>query len=86
MHAGRVPYTVVGGTRKDRIRKYSARLTVLILSRLGRLYKEDFLEELGGLEHADVLCVEGPGRTYDLEGRARKFPRCASCCSKRTSP
>jgi hypothetical protein len=65
---------VVGGTRKGRIRKYSARLTVLILSRLGRLYKEDFLEELGSLDRADVLCVEGPGRTYDLEARARKFP------------
>lgn len=69
-----LPYTVVGGKKKDRIRRYPHPLTILILSRVGRLYKEEFLEELQSFDFAEILCIEGPGQAYDLEARARRFP------------
>ena len=70
----RVPYTVVGGVRKERIRKYSSLITILLLNRVGKFYREEFLEEFCGIDFADILCVEGPGLLYDLDARSRKFP------------
>jgi hypothetical protein len=72
--AEHLPYTVVGGKKKDRIRRFPHPLTILILSRTGRLYKDEFLEELQNLDFAEILCVEGPGQAYELEARARKYP------------
>ncbi len=70
----RVPYTVVGGTKKDRIRRYSSRLTILILGRGGRFYRGSLLEEILELGIGDILYVEGPNVPYDVEPLFRKYP------------
>ena len=43
---GRTPYTVVGGGRRDRVRRYPYALTLLVLSRGDRLFRSDFLRDL----------------------------------------
>ena len=70
----RVPYTVVGGLKKDRIRRYSSRLTILILGRGGRFYRGSLLEEILDLDFGDILYVEGPNIPYDVEPLFRKYP------------
>jgi hypothetical protein len=47
---------------------------VLLLSRGGRLYREEQLRELAGQSGVQVLSVEGPGPSYDLEELARADP------------
>jgi hypothetical protein len=66
----RASYTVVGGA--DRSRRDA--LTVLLLARGGRFYREEQLRELAGLPAVQVLSVEGPGPAYDLEELARRDP------------
>jgi hypothetical protein len=70
----RVPYTVVGGYKQDRIRKYSSLITVLLLNRRGKFYRDEFLEKFKDLPHVDLLCMEGPDPPYDIEERSRRFP------------
>jgi hypothetical protein len=47
-------------------------LTVLLLARGGRFYREEQLRELAGLPAVQILSVEGPGPAYDLEELARR--------------
>ncbi len=70
----RVPYTVIGGGRRDRIRKYPYRLTVLIMSRGDRLFRGDLLRQTVALGLGEILWVEGPEVSYDLEPLSRDFP------------
>jgi hypothetical protein len=73
----RASYTVVGGGRDAGLAPDSSRrdgLTVLLLARGGRFYREEQLRELSGLPGVQVLSVEGPGPTYDLEELARRDP------------
>ncbi len=69
-----VSYTVVGGHRKDRIRKFSSIVTVILLNRAGKFDREEIYEELETVEFVEILCVEGPGAAYDLEDRSRRYP------------
>jgi hypothetical protein len=61
---------VVGGAERARRDAW----TVLLLSRGGRFYREELLQELAGLDSALVLSVEGPNPAYDLEKLARRHP------------
>ena len=69
-----VPYTVVGGPRDGRLGRYSSRFTIVLLNREGKLYRDDFLREFGRHEFAQILCVDGPDASYDVEARSRRFP------------
>ncbi len=68
------PYTVVGGGKTDPSRRLTRRLTLLLLNRRGRFYRGEILARLRDQE-VDVLCVEGPGPSYDVEALAREFPK-----------
>lgn len=70
----KVPYTVLGGPKVDRIRKRQAPLSLLLLNRGSRFYRQ---EKLGKLQEAgigEILCVEGPRVPYDIEPLSREFP------------
>ena len=69
------PYTVVGGAKDSRIIRHSCHLTILILNRHGIIYREQFLKSCELWDFADILCVEGPRLSYDLESQSEKFPR-----------
>ena len=70
----RTSYTVVGGQRKDRIRKYSSVVTIMLLNRAGKFDREKVYEEFKHLDFAEILCVEGPDSAYDIEERTRRYP------------
>jgi len=70
----RIPYTVVGGTRTDRARKFPVALSLLLLNRGGRLFKHSFFTELEKLGFSEIISIEGPAVSYDVETLARKFP------------
>ncbi|HUX19740.1 MAG TPA: hypothetical protein VMW69_00785 [Spirochaetia bacterium] len=59
--------------RTDRTRKFPVALTLLLLNRGGRLYKNTFFTELERLGFSEILSVEGPAVSYDVETLARKF-------------
>jgi hypothetical protein len=56
------------------VRRDGDGLSVILLARGGRFYREELLKELAGAAHAQVLSVEGPQPGYDLEELARKYP------------
>jgi len=70
----RVPYTVVTGQRESRIPKKVSPLTILLLNRVGKFNREEFLAENQDLRFAEILCIEGTESSYDIDSRARKFP------------
>jgi hypothetical protein len=69
-----VPYTVIGGTRWDRVRRYPHELTFLVLSRGDRLFRGTLLAELQETGVGEILWVGGPDVSHDLESHAREFP------------
>jgi hypothetical protein len=64
----------MGGGRRDRIRKYPYRLTILILSRGDRLFRAEMLRRTAALALGEIIWVEGPEVSYDLEALSREFP------------
>jgi hypothetical protein len=70
----KVSYTVVTGRRKSRIPKQHSLLTILLLNRIGKFNREEFLTEYQDLDFAEILSIEGTESAYDIESRARKFP------------
>ncbi len=69
-----VAYTVVGGSRPDRIRREESPLTVILLNRGGKFYRTELLTELQQAGLGEVICVEGPSVPYDVEPLSRQFP------------
>ena len=72
--AARLPYTVVGGSRWDRVRKYPFPLTLLVLSRGDRLFRSELLHDLSSRAIGEILWVEGDGPSTDIESLSRDFP------------
>jgi len=70
----RVPYTVIGGPRWDRVRKYPYALTLLVLSRGDRLFRPELLRDLQSRGLGEVIWVEGPDPSPDIESLARDYP------------
>ncbi len=71
----RIPYTVVGGPRWDRIRRHPFPLTLLVLGRGDRLFKSEMLRELLARALGEILWVEGTESSTDVEPLARDFPQ-----------
>lgn len=70
----RASYTVIGGPRTNHIRRVTSPLSVILLARGGRFYRQELLEALQERPGAQLLSIEGPGSTYDLEPLSRRFP------------
>ena len=70
----RIPYTVIGGARWDRVRRYPFPLTLLLLSRGDRLFRAELLKDLEARGIGEVLWVEGHEHSSDVESMARDFP------------
>jgi len=71
----KIPYTVIGGSKVDRIRKQQPLLTVLLLNRGSRFYRREKLAQLQGAGIGDIVCVEGPRISHDIEPLSKEFPQ-----------
>jgi hypothetical protein len=71
----RIPYTVVGGPRWDRVRRHPFPLTLLVLGRGDRLFKSETLKDLLARSLGEVLWIEGSESSTDVEPLARDFPQ-----------
>jgi len=71
----RIPYTIVGGKKSDKKLSLSPVLSVLVLNRGGRPYKAEYLKHLESLGDVEILSVQGPSATYDVEALALRFPQ-----------
>ncbi|MFP4364080.1 MAG: hypothetical protein ACLFR1_09445 [Spirochaetia bacterium] len=69
----RVPFTVLGGQKYARDAKFSDVLSIVLSNRGGKIFRADVLEELDELGAGEIISVEGPGASYDLESLARRF-------------
>lgn len=70
----RLPYTVIGGPRWDRVRRYAFPLTLLVLSRGDRLFRPELLKELQSRRMGEILWVEGFAPSADVESLTHDFP------------
>lgn len=70
----RIQYTVVGGTRPHSGGKLPRSLSIVLLNRGGRPFKSGVFDELSEIGAAEIISVEGPGHSYDVENLARKYP------------
>ena len=71
----RIPYTIVGGRKSDKNLSLSPVLSVLVLNRGGRPYKAEYLKHLESLGDVEIMSVQGPSSTYDVEALALRFPQ-----------
>jgi hypothetical protein len=70
----RLPYTVMGGPRWDRIRRYPYPLTLLVLGRGDRLFQGEMLKDLQARGIGEILWVEGEQPSTDMESLAHDYP------------
>jgi len=71
----RIPYTVVGGPRWDRVRRHPFPLTLLVLGRGDRLFKSEMLKDLLARSLGEILWIEESESSTDVEPLARDFPQ-----------
>ncbi len=69
-----MPYTVLGGPRWDRVRRYPFPLTLLVLSRGDRLFRSEILRGLMDREAGEILWLEGSEPSTEMETLAHDFP------------
>jgi hypothetical protein len=72
--AERPPYTVVGGPRWDRIRKYPYGITFLVLARGDRLFRAALLADLCARGIGETVWAEPVPASPDVEQLTRDFP------------
>jgi len=70
----RVPYTIVGGKREDRSLQISPPLSILLLHRGSRPYRQEYFRELQQLGNIEILSIESKTKTYDVDLLSRKHP------------
>ncbi len=71
----RIPYTIVGGRKSDKSLSLSPVLSLLVLNRGGRPYKAEYLKHLESLGDVEIMSVQGPASTYDVESLSIRFPQ-----------
>ena len=71
----RIPYMLVGGRKSDKNLSLSPVLSLLVLNRGGRPYKAEYLKHLESLGDVEIMSVQGPSSTYDVEALALRFPQ-----------
>jgi hypothetical protein len=70
----RAPYTVLGGARRDRVRRYTSSLAFVVLARGDRLFRAELLRDLASRRLGEILWIEGHEPSADLETLAHDFP------------
>lgn len=70
----RVPYTVVGGKSFQGSRTSFSHASIVLLNRGGRVYRTESFKELERLGFREVISIEGPSRSYDVEALSQQFP------------
>jgi hypothetical protein len=71
----RIPYSIVGGRKSDKKLSLSPVLSLLVLNRGGRPYKAEYLKHLESLGDVEIMSVQGPRATYDVESLSIRFPQ-----------
>ena len=71
----RIPYTIVGGRKSDKTLSLSPVVSLLVLNRGGRPYKAEYLKHLESLGDVEIMSVQGPLATYDVESLSVRFPQ-----------
>ncbi|MBI9102137.1 MAG: hypothetical protein JEY99_06965 [Spirochaetales bacterium] len=66
-------YTVAGGVKAGH-NSGSRKLSLLLLSRGGRIFNPGYIQELGKFGFDDILCIEGPKAPRDVEVLTRRHP------------
>ncbi len=70
----KVNYTVVGGRKDPTIRKGPSFISIVLLSRGGRVFRNEILTSLVKLNVYEIITIEGEGSGYDVESLSVKFP------------
>jgi hypothetical protein len=70
----RVPYAVLGGAAKARVRKYLFPLSIVILNRGGRIFRETILDDLGDRDDYEVIVIEGPEAVPEIDALTHRYP------------
>lgn len=65
----------MGGTRSDPLRKERGSLSLLVLDRGSRFDRQQLLGELAEADIGDILWVEGPRVSYEIEPLFRRYPQ-----------
>ncbi len=71
----RIPYTIVGGRKSDKDLNLSPILSILVLNRGGRPYKAEYLKHLESLGDIEIMSVQAPQASYDVEALSVRFPQ-----------
>jgi hypothetical protein len=67
------PYTVIGGESAARSDK-SPGLSIILLNRGGKFHRDELLRELCAPQSVQVVYIEGPEHSYDIEPLSKKNP------------
>lgn len=70
----RVNYTIVGGQRGDGNPRGALPLTLLVLNRGGRPFRNNYYRDLEKLGFQEIISVETQVKSYDTEQHSRKYP------------
>jgi hypothetical protein len=68
------PYTVIGGEKLDDKKSTPPALSVILINRSGKFRREELLSELKFLDSSEVIYIEGPEHSYEIEPLSRKNP------------
>lgn len=69
------PYTIVGKRRDDRKITIPPPLSILVLNRGGRPYRNDYFRDLERLSTFEVISVESQEHSWDVEQLSKRHPR-----------
>jgi len=72
--SAKVDYTIVGGRKEDRSLQVSPPLSILLLHRGSRPYRQEYFRELEQLGSIEILSVESKVHTYDIDVLTRRYP------------
>jgi len=71
----RIPYTIVGGGKIDRSLRVNPPLSILLLHRGSRPYRQEFFKELVQVGNIEVISIEPKTSTYDIDALSLKYPQ-----------
>ncbi|ADK82035.1 glycosyltransferase family 2 protein [Sediminispirochaeta smaragdinae] len=71
----RLPYTIVGKKREDRKLTIPPLLSLVVLNRGGRPYRNDYFRELERIGNFEIISVEGQERSFDVEALSARYPQ-----------
>ncbi len=71
----RIPYTVVGGAKIVRVRRATNDVSILVMNRGGRFFRNELFHQIQDLGRHEILFIEGPQIPYDIEPLSRQYPR-----------